>query len=87
MSIRRPPDSGTNGLAIASLVLGILWMGGAASVAAVITGVVARRQLSRTGQRGDGLAIAGIVLGVIGGLPLVAVLVLYGAGRFAAAIT
>jgi peptidyl-prolyl cis-trans isomerase B (cyclophilin B) len=53
---------GTNGLAIASMVLGLV--GG--SVLAVVFGHVARSQIRRTGEDGDGLAVAGLVLGYIG---------------------
>ncbi len=58
----------TNGFAVASLVLGILWIWGLGSLLALIFGLVARRQIDDSGgvQAGRGLAIAGIVLGVIG---------------------
>ena len=56
----------TNGFAIASLVLGILWLYWLGSVLALIFGYVARRQIRAGNQRGDGIAIAGIVLGWIG---------------------
>lgn len=70
-----PPAATTNGLAIASLVLGILWLGGLGSVLAVIFGFVARSQIRNRGQKGKGMAMAGIVLGWIGiGLLLLAIL-------------
>jgi hypothetical protein len=53
-----PPQRGTNGLAVASLVLGII--GGV--VVGAILGIVALAQIRRTGQQGRGLAISGIVL-------------------------
>ncbi len=58
----------TNGFAIASLVLGILWILGLGSILALIFGLVGRKQIDRSGgrQRGRGLAIAGIVLGTVG---------------------
>ena len=58
----------TNGLAIASMVLGIIWLYWLGSVLALIFGLVARRQIRDSGgaQSGDGMAIAGIVLGLIG---------------------
>ena len=58
--------SSTNGFAIASVVLGILglyWLG---SILALVFGYVARRQIRAGNQKGDGIAIAGIVLGWIG---------------------
>lgn len=57
---------GTNGFAIAALVLGILWLCAVGSVLAIIFGFVALSQIKRSGQSGKGMAIAGIVLGVIG---------------------
>jgi hypothetical protein len=62
----------TNGLAIASMVLGILWVYWLGSILAVIFGHVALSQIKRQNQGGRGMAIAGLVLGYIG----IAVLVL-----------
>jgi hypothetical protein len=56
----------TNGLAIASLVLGLLWMWWMGSVLAVVFGHISLKQIARSGQSGRGLAIAGLVLGYIG---------------------
>ena len=57
--IGQPPPSGkTSGWAIASFVLGLV--GGV--LLSVIFGIVALRRIKRTGQRGRGLAIAGLVL-------------------------
>ncbi len=59
----------TNGLAIASLVLGLVgWVPcGVGSILAVVFGFVARTQIrnSQGRQGGDGLAMAGIVLGFV----------------------
>jgi hypothetical protein len=53
----------TNGFAVGSLVCGIIpFFGG---IPAVILGHVARGQIKRTGERGDGVAIAGLVLGYL----------------------
>lgn len=64
----QPPirTSGTNGLAIASLVLGIVWLFGLGSLLALVLGLVALRQIKRSGQEGRGLAIAASILGAIG---------------------
>lgn len=51
--------------AVWSLVLSILWLGGLGSVAGIMLGVSARRQIAETGERGAGLAAAGVVVGVI----------------------
>jgi hypothetical protein len=58
----------TSGLAIAALVMAILWIGGVGSLAAVILGIVALSQIqSSTGTtRGRGLATAAVVIGVVG---------------------
>ena len=58
----------TNGLAIASLVLGILWLYWVGSILALIFGMIAKSQIDQSGgmQQGRGMAIAGIVLGWVG---------------------
>ena len=62
----------TNGMAIASLVLGIasiaMCLGPFAAIPALITGYKARTEIDRTGgvQEGRAMAVAGIVLGWVG---------------------
>lgn len=58
----------TSGLAIASLVLGLLWLCGIGSLLATIFGAVSLSQISRSNGRllGKGMAIAGLVLGILG---------------------
>jgi hypothetical protein len=70
-------QSGTNGLAIAALVCGLLWMWWIGSVLAVVFGHVALGQIrnSPVPQGGRGLAIAGTVLGYLGLLTLLAAIV------------
>jgi hypothetical protein len=55
-------------LAIAALVLGILWLYGVGSILALIFGYVAKSQIDASGgtQQGRGMAVAGIVLGWVG---------------------
>lgn len=62
------PQPPTSGMAIASLVCGIaeFFTMGVAAVPAVILGHMARANIKRTGERGDGMAIAGLVLGYLG---------------------
>jgi len=60
------PAAPFNALAIASLVLGLLWFGGVASLGALILGIVALHQITERDERGRGLAIAGVVLGGMG---------------------
>jgi Domain of unknown function (DUF4190)/Protein of unknown function (DUF2510) len=61
-------QTSTNGLAVASLVLGILWLYWVGSVLALIFGYISKKQIDESNgrQTGRGLAIAGIVLGWIG---------------------
>ena len=65
---------GTNGKAIASLVLSVTgWLCCAPlAIVGLILGVIAMRETKRTGQEGWGLALAGTI---IGGLFVAAVLV------------
>jgi hypothetical protein len=55
-------------MAIASLVLGLVWAYGVGSLLAVIFGFVAKKNIRESGgwQTGGGMATAGIVLGIIG---------------------
>jgi Domain of unknown function (DUF4190)/Protein of unknown function (DUF2510) len=84
-----PPDAGyapvqtkSNGFAIASMVLGILWIYWLGSILALVFGYVAKNQIDRSGgrQSGRGMAIAGIVLGWIGIAILVLVIVFVATG-------
>lgn len=61
-----PAQPASRGLAIASLVLGILWLCGVGAVLALIFGIVALRRVRRGVGAGKGMAIAGIVLGSLG---------------------
>ena len=54
----------TSPLAVASLVCGLIPLL-PATLAAIILGIGAHRQLRRTGERGGALATAGLVLGVL----------------------
>jgi hypothetical protein len=62
------PAPATNGMAVASLVLGIIWLFWVGSILAVVFGYVGKGQIDRSGgtQSGRGLAIAGITLGWVG---------------------
>lgn len=71
-SVPSPPpvvvQQRTSGLAIASLVCGICQIGFPVptGVVAIFLGHAARRRIRRTGERGDGLALAGLILGYVG---------------------
>lgn len=76
-----PVQRRTNPLAVASLACGLgqifFWF--LAAIPAVVLGHVARRQIRQTGEDGQGMATAGLVLGWIG----IALTVLFIAGAVA----
>lgn len=55
-------------MAVASMVLGILWIWGIGAILALVFGYLAKSQIDQSGgtQTGRGMAVAGIVLGWIG---------------------
>jgi hypothetical protein len=53
-------------MAVAALVLGILWLFWLGSVLALVFGYLAKHQIRQRPQKGGGLATAGIVLGYLG---------------------
>ena len=55
-----PPPAQTNGMAIAALITAFLF-----SPAGIVLGIVARKQIRRTGEQGWGMATAGLVIGVV----------------------
>jgi Domain of unknown function (DUF4190) len=63
----RAAGTATNSNAILSLVLGILSLVACAFTGpfAVIIGQRARREIARTGEQGDGMALAGVITGAI----------------------
>jgi hypothetical protein len=71
-----PRQSAPNGLAVASLVLGILWLGWLGSALALVFGHIALRQIGREPNKGRNLAIAGLALGYLGMLTLVLAIVI-----------
>lgn len=58
----------TSGMAIASLILGLLWLGGFGSLLAVIFGHCAEGEIRRSNGTvaGKGMAMAGLILGYLG---------------------
>jgi Domain of unknown function (DUF4190) len=72
------PAPPTNGLAIASLVCGVgAFVIGLSFIPAIICGHIARRQIRRTGEQGGGMALAGLILGYIGGALFIVVLLVF----------
>jgi uncharacterized membrane protein len=65
---RQAARAGTNSMAVAALVCGIaeFFTMGLTAVPAIVLGHAARRQLRRTGQSGDAMALAGLILGWAG---------------------
>jgi hypothetical protein len=77
-----PATSKTSGLAVAALVLGIVWVYWLGSILAVIFGAVAIKQINRSNgwRTGKGMAVAGLVLGLVGiGMLVLVLLVALGA--------
>jgi hypothetical protein len=76
-----PPDwqqpRHTNSLAIAALCCGIaqLIAGPLAGIPAIVLGFVSVGQIQRTGEDGRGMAITGLILGIVGLMFFVLVLV------------
>ncbi len=75
--------SQVNGLAIASLLLAVLWLAGIGAVLALVFGYRARSQIKNSAgsQTGSGLAAAGIILGWIGITILVVILIALPPGK------
>jgi hypothetical protein len=70
------PSQGTSGKAVTSLVLSLVWLGGLGSLLAIIFGISARGDIRQSRGRlgGDGLAIAGLIIGIVG---MISALTLY----------
>ncbi len=61
-----PPTQKTNGMAIGSLVASVVGVCcGIGSIVGIILGFVAMNQIKQSGENGNGLAIAGIAVGVL----------------------
>jgi hypothetical protein len=67
-----PANPRTNPLAIVALVLGFVF-----PLIAIPVGHVSRSQIRRTGEQGDGMALAGLILGYLGVVGVVVGSVLY----------
>ncbi|WP_220094069.1 DUF4190 domain-containing protein [Arthrobacter sp. AQ5-05] len=57
---QQPAQPGTNIFAILALVLGLF-----TGILGIVFGHIARSQIKQTGQAGDGLALAGLIIGYI----------------------
>ncbi|MBB6670543.1 DUF4190 domain-containing protein [Cohnella nanjingensis] len=66
-----PPPARTNGKSIAALVLGILsipvpYLGFIIGILAIVFAALSLKEIKRTGELGRGMAIAGLVCGIVG---------------------
>ena len=61
-----PEAKKTNGIAIASLICGVLSCIPVINLAAIVLGIIGIRKSSKPQGSGKGMAIAGLILGVIG---------------------
>jgi hypothetical protein len=72
---------GTNGKAIAAMVTSLagLFFCGVPSIVGLILGIIAMRETKRTGQEGHGMALAGVIVGVlaVAGWLLYAVVIIF----------
>ncbi|MBM9436647.1 DUF1707 and DUF4190 domain-containing protein [Streptomyces bryophytorum] len=79
MPMPMPAVPETNGQAIGSLVCGICapFTGGLSAIPAVVLGHMARNRIRYTGQQGEGMAVAGLVLGYLTLAGFAALIVLF----------
>jgi hypothetical protein len=70
----RPTNPRTNSLAVVALILGFAF-----PLLAIPVGIVARSQIRRTGEQGEGLALAGLILGYLSLFAVLALVVLIAA--------
>jgi cyclophilin family peptidyl-prolyl cis-trans isomerase len=70
------PANTTNDLAIASMVLGILWVFWIGSILALVFGLVALKQIKVRNETGRGMAIAGVVLGIVGTVSILVIFII-----------
>lgn len=75
-----PLQRPTDGLAIASLVTGVLGL----ALIPLILGLISLNKIKKTGAQGRGMAIAGVVLGALGTVGYTLLFILLGIGVFAA---
>ena len=76
-----PAAPKVDGLAIASMVLGILWLYWIGSFLAIIFAAIAIRRINKSNgwRTGKGMAIAGLVLGIVGAVFLALFMIVFAA--------
>ena len=74
-----PATPKTSGKAIASLVLGLVWVYGITSILAIVFGAIARKEIRESNGwvTGGGVATAGLVLGIVGVVGAIALIVIF----------
>ena len=74
-----PATPKTSGKAIASLVLGLVWVYGITSILAIIFGALAKKDIRESNGwvTGGGMATAGLVLGIIGIVGMIVFIVFF----------
>ena len=82
-----PAAEGTNGLAIASLICGIVGCIPGAGIAAIVMGHMALGRIKTSGQGGRGMAIIGLILGYLSIVGWIIVIIMTIAGTMAAVET
>lgn len=70
-----PPAVGTNGYAIAALISPLV-MCGIGSIFGVIFGHMAMNQIKKTGENGRGMALAGLIIGYVSLVLVIAAIIL-----------
>lgn len=55
-----------SGRAIAAFVFSLLWLGGVGSLVAIILGGTAMRRTTQRNEAGRGLAVAALIIGILG---------------------
>jgi len=83
------PPAPTNGMAIASLVVsigGFFACCGLPSVVGAVLGHIARKQIRERGEQGEGMALAGIIVGWVAFGIFLLIAALYGAAIVAAVL-
>lgn len=71
------PRRETSAGAVVSLIAGLLWLGGIGSLVALVVGFSSVKECREQDKAGDGMAVAGVLLGTLG---LIATVLLIVAG-------
>jgi hypothetical protein len=67
---------GMSAFAVSSFVLSVVWLYGLGSILAIIFGHISLNHIRKRGERGRGLAIAGLIIGYVGLAGLIAIIII-----------